>query len=471
VRYSFPGKSLLLTLSTLPFVLPTVVVGAAFLALVGPNGLINEWLMAAFSLERPPLELQQTLALVLIAHVFYNYALALRMIAAFWITQSAQMEDAARLLGANSFQIWRRIWLPILRPAILAAATLIFVFTFTSFGVVLLLGGIRFATLEVQIYYQALSVFNLPVAAALSLLQIILMFAAMAFYARLQQRVTRSAFQYRQVARAPKTVPEYVFLIVNIGFMIVFLLMPLAALVVKSLWDGNQFTLSYYQALGVNERNSILYTAPVHAVWNSILYALVTTVLASILGLLSVYLLEARGTARKLINWIDPLLMLPLATSAVTLGFGFIITLNKPPLDLRSSAMIIPIAHTLVAVPFVIRNVLPVLRSIPENIQEAAAVHGASPFQRWMTIQLPLLARALVVGGIFSFTVSMGEFGASMFIARPDSTTIPLVIYRLLGQPGNEHYGQAMAMSVVLLLTCIISFAVMERVRSHTGEF
>jgi thiamine transport system permease protein len=197
-----------------------------------------------------------------------------------------------------------------------------------------------------------------------------------------------------------------------------------------------------------------------------------TTVLATLLGTLSAYLIASRGKIARFTAWIDPLMMLPLATSAVTLGFGFLVTLNKPPLDLRSSPLIIPIAHTLVAIPFVVRNLLPAIRSIPDNIQESASVLGASPLRIWLHIQVPLLSRAIAVGATFSFIVSMGEFGASMFVARPDSTTIPLVIYRLLGQPGNDHYGQAMAMSTVLLLTCAISFVAIERLRqSQSGEF
>ncbi|MCI0352785.1 MAG: ABC transporter permease subunit, partial [Acidobacteriales bacterium] len=159
-RFQFPGKTLLLSLSTLPFVLPTVVVAAAFSALVGPRGALNTALMALLGTETPPIELEGTLAIILIVHVFYNYALALRMITSFWMNQHPRMEEAARVLGASGWRLWWEIRLPVLRPAILAAAVLVFVFTFTSFGVVLILGLPRFAKLEVEIYYQATALFN-----------------------------------------------------------------------------------------------------------------------------------------------------------------------------------------------------------------------------------------------------------------------------------------------------------------------
>jgi thiamine transport system permease protein len=176
--------------------------------------------------------------------------------------------------------------------------------------------------------------------------------------------------------------------------------------------------------------------------------------------------------ASKLTRWLDPLFMLPLATSAVTLGFGFIIALDEPPLNLRASPLLIPLAHTLVAMPFVVRSVLPAVRAIPPQVQESARVLGASSWRVWRWIDLPLISRGLFVGATFAFTVSMGEFGASLFVARPDTPTIPIVIFRLLGQPGALNYGQALAMSVILMAVSALGFLLIERFRaSGVGEF
>ncbi|MEO1289838.1 MAG: ABC transporter permease subunit [Chloroflexota bacterium] len=139
---------------------------------------------------------------------------------------------------------------------------------------------------------------------------------------------------------------------------------------------------------------------------------------------------------------------------------------------MRASWWIIPIAHTLVAIPFVVRSVLPAIRAIPPNIQEASSVLGASPLKQWWLIELPLISRGLIVGATFAFTISMGEFGASLFVVRGDSATMPLVIYRLLGEPGFNNYGQALAMSSLLMLVCAVSFIAIERIRSAgIGEF
>jgi thiamine transport system permease protein len=470
-RYHFPGKSLLMSLSTLPFVLPTVVVAAAFSALVGSGGLVNNVLMSLFSLEQAPIQLERTLIIILIVHVFYNYAIALRMIAGYWANQSSRIEEAAQVLGCNGWRLWWEIRLPILRPAIMAAGVLVFIFTFTSFGVILILGGPKYATVEVEIYNQAVNIFNLPVAAALSLVQIGVMLLMMVIYTRLQRQTMVDMQSVQSVAHRPKSGKEWSLVIVNVGLMAVLLFAPLIALIVRSFTNRSQeFTTSYYSGLLENPRGSILFVPPVEAIGNSVFFALATTILALLLGVISAYLLSSRKSL--IARWLDPVFMLPLATSAVTLGFGFTIALDEPPLNLRSSVMLIPLAHTLVALPFVVRSVLPAIRSIAPSIQEAASVLGASPVQVWRLIDLPLISRGIIVGATFAFTISMGEFGASVFVARPDMPTMPLVIFRLLGHPGAANYGQALAMSVLLMTVCAISFVVIERLRkAGVGEF
>lgn len=459
-HYRFPGKRLLSSLVTLPFVLPTVVVAAAFSALIGPRGLLNTAIMNIFQLENAPIQLERTLAIILIVHVFYNYSVALRMIAGYWANRSTRIEEAARVLGCHGWRLWWEVRLPLLRPAILAASALVFIFTFTSFGVVLILGGPRFATLEVEIYRQALNIFDLPMAAALSLVQIGFMFLMMVVYTRLQQRIAVvDIASTAQIVRTPRTRREWAVVIANLAFMGGLLFAPLIALVVRSFSDG----LAAYARLWQNPRGSITFVPPLVAVGNSLIFAIATTILAVILGVLTAYLLSRRGT-----GWLDPLFMLPLATSAVTLGFGFLIALDR----LRASTLLVPLAHTLVALPFVVRSVLPALRAIPRSVQETARVLGASPWQVWRSVDLPLIRRGIVVGATFAFTVSMGEFGASLFIARPESPTMPIVIFRLLGQPGATNYGQALALSVILMAVCAISFVLIERFRTPgMGEF
>jgi len=242
-RYEFRGKSTLRALTTIPFVLPTVVVAAAFGALLGPRGRVNLVLLELFGLDQPPLDLQHTLAIILIAHVFYNYTVVLRLVGGFWANLNPRLEEAAAVLGAGRWRLFREVTLPLLTPAVAAAALLVFIFCFTSFGVVLLLGGPRFATIEVEIYYQTVTFLDLPIAAALSLVQILFTTTMIWFYTRLQARTTVPLDLRPQAAtqRRPKTWRARLVLGLNVSLIVLMLVTPLLALVERSLTAGDGY--------------------------------------------------------------------------------------------------------------------------------------------------------------------------------------------------------------------------------------
>jgi thiamine transport system permease protein len=250
----------------------------------------------------------------------------------------------------------------------------------------------------------------------------------------------------------------------------ILLLAPLLALVLRSFSLEGSYTLRYYEALFTNPSQSFFYVPPAVAIRNSLLVAGATVLLSLVLGLISAYLLVGRPSLLK--SLLDPLFMLPLGTSAVTLGLGYIIALNRPPLNLRASPLLLPLAHTLVALPFVVRSLLPAMRGMNPHWREAAGILGASPWRVVREIDLPIVARALLVGAVFAFTVSVGEFGATLLIARPTFPTMPVVIYRLLGAQGALNQGQGLAMSTLLMLVCALGFVLIERFRvGEIGEF
>lgn len=469
-RFDFPAKRLLLGLTTIPFVLPTVVVAAAFDALLGPHGVLNGILMHLLDLDRAPLRMQHSLAMILLAHLFYNFTVALRIVGGYWAQLPTSMEEAARMLGASARQVFLRVTLPLLRPAIFSAALLIFIFCFSSFGVILILGGPRMATLEVEIYRQTLHLFNLPMAAVLALVQIVFTFAVMGVYTRLQRRSTVAVSPALTAAATPRPEGIRQWLLVGavVSAMLLYLGAPLLALLLRSLMTTRGLALTYYRQLFDNPEQSFFFVAPIEAMGNSLFFAALALVLALVLGMTAALYLA--GPRSRLNAFFDPLFMLPLSTSAVTLGFGFIIALDRPPLNLRTSVWLVPLAHTLVAFPFVVRSILPALRSIPACLREAATLLGASPGQVWRTVDLPIMGRALAVGAVFAFTVSLGEFGATAFTAQPQRPTLPLAIYRFLGQPGALNYGQAMAMSSLLMLVTACGFLFLERFGSSAGR-
>lgn len=463
-RFNFPGKGLLRVLTTLPFILPTVVVAAGFNALIGPNGWINQAAAAWLHFSSPPVQLLNTLGAILLAHVFYNTSIIIRLVGSAWSQLDPRLEQAARTLGATPARAFWEVTLRLLAPAILAAGLLVFLFDFTSFGVILLLGGPKFATLEVEIYIQAIQMVHLPQAALLSAVQM----ACSLLLTLLYQWVARG----REIPLAPRLKGEAsgsptrlgqrLFVGLMVALLLILLVSPLAALALRSVAKleadrGERgavqtgLTLDYYTELSVNRRGSLFYVPPLEAVKNSLLYAGTTVLFSVSLGFLAAYALQRRSRVNR---WLDPLLMLPLGASAVTLGLGFIVVFNRPPLDARSFPLLIPIAHSLVAFPFVVRTLQPALAAIPANLRQAAASLGAAPWRVWWEVDRPILTRAALVSATFAFTISLGEFGATSFLARSDMPTIPVAISRFLSQPGALNYGQALAMATLLMVVC-----------------
>jgi thiamine transport system permease protein len=475
VRFDFRGKSLLRLLTAIPFMLPTVVVATGFNALLGPNGWINLGLMKIFRLQSPPIAMVGTLGLILLAHVFYNTTIVIRLVGTALMHLDPRLEQAARTLGASTPRVLGSITLPLLRPAILAAAVLVFIFDFTSFGVILLLGGPGFSTLEVEIYKQAVQIFNLPMAGLLSLIQLLCTLAFSILYTRIVRRnmvasVPRPAEMNMHKAN---TVKQKLILSGMVVLLLALFLLPLISLPLASVTRleadrGDRLpvhyglTIDYYTELFVNRNDSIFYVPPFAAIGNSLGYAALTVVLSLVLGFPVASALVHPG---RLGRALDPLLMLPLGASAVTLGLGFIITFNQPPLAIVTSPLLVPLAHTLIALPFVIRSLQPALASIPNHLRQAAASLGGSPRRVWFAVDWPIVTRATLSAAVFAFTISLGEFGASSLVVRPEYPTLPIAIARFLSQPGGLNYGQAMAMATILMVVCGIGILLLERLR------
>uniref|UniRef100_A0AAU2VID2 Iron ABC transporter permease n=1 Tax=Streptomyces sp. NBC_00003 TaxID=2903608 RepID=A0AAU2VID2_9ACTN len=463
-RLDFPGKQLLRAVVTVPFVLPTVVVGTAFLALLGRGGLLDQlW----------GVRLDTTVWAILLAHVFFNYAVVVRTVGGLWSQLDPRQEEAARVLGASRFAAWRTVTLPALGPAVAAAALMVFLFTFTSFGVVQILGGPTFSTLEVEIYRQTAELLDLPTAAVLTIVQFAAVGAVLAVHARTVRRreTALKLVDPAQTSRRPRGAGQRTLLASVLAVVALLILLPVGVLIERSLDTPDGYGLGYYRALQAAGDNGSFLVPPIEAIWNSLQYALAATAIALLIGALAAAALTRRGSGR-LIRGFDALLMLPLGVSAVTVGFGFLITLDEPPLDLRTSWILVPLAQALVGTPFVVRIMLPVLRAVDGRLREAAAVLGASPLRAWREVDLPLVRRALLVAAGFAFAVSLGEFGATVFIARPDHPTLPVAVARLLGRAGDLNYGQAMALSTILMVVCAVSLLVLERIRTdRSGEF
>jgi thiamine transport system permease protein len=358
--------------------------------------------------------------------------------------------------------VWRTVTWPLLRPAVLAASALVFLFTFTSFGVVLVLGGPTTTTLEVEIYRRTVQLFDLPGAATLCVLQVVAVMVVLLVAGRLQRRL---AVRQRLVRAASATHPvRTVGDRAVLGLTLVesvLVALPILALVMASLRVGDHWGLDWWRALGV-EGPTTRDVSAWASVRVSLSYAVVAVLIAVVVGGAASC---AIAYTRRGSDLLDSGLMLPLGTSAVTIGFGLLITFDVAPFDLRGRWIIVPIGQALVAIPLVVRTVLPVLRSLDPRLREVAATLGSSPARTWRTVDLPVLSRALGVGAGFAAAVSLGEFGATSFLARADAPTLPVQIGRLLSRPGEVNSGRAAALSVVLVAITALVVLVAERWR------
>lgn len=457
-RLRWPGRDLVRAAVLVPFVLPTVVVGVAFRQLLAPGG----WL-GGLGLDGTPTAIVAALA-------FFNVSVVVRTVGASWESLDPRREEAAAALGAPPWRVFLTVTLPALRPALLGAASVVFLFCSTAFGLVLVLGGLRYANVETEIWLLTTQELDLAGAAALSVLQVVVITVLLLLTRRLggdPGARARTSAPARPVVRRDAPVLAWT------GLVVVLLALPVLSLVARSLQREGRWTLANYVDLA---RGGDLVEVPaLTALSNSLQFAAVATALSLLLGVVVSWLVAQRARTRlgrRATGLLDGVFMLPLGVSAVTLGFGFLVTLDEPPLDLRDSVWLVPIAQAMVALPLVVRSLAPVLRSIDPRQREAAASLGAGPWRVLATVDAPMARRALLAGGGFAFAVSLGEFGATSFLARADVPTLPVVVYRLIGQPGAANAGTAMAASVVLAVACAGIMLLVERLRvSSVGGF
>ena len=445
-RYRFRGRSLVSAIVVVPFVLPTLVVALAFLAIL-PDRLERGW------------------APILVAHTFFNVAVVVRIVGTFWANLDPRVTEAAATLGASPAARAREIILPLLAPALAAAAAIVFLFSFTSFGIVLILGGPRYATIEAEIYNQAVRLFDLRSAAVLSIVQLVCVVAAIWVATRLERglAVTGTLRVERDTLKRVRSRRDKLVVGLSLGGLGLFLGLPLAVLVERSFAVGGGHGFDAYEAL--TDRTSVLLAAPWEAIVNSIVYATAAAAIAVVVGGLAAFAVAGSRGSRGL----DTLVLLPLGASAVMLGLGFLIAFDTAPIDFRAAPWIVPVAQALVAIPFVVRILVPTLRSIDPRLRDAAAVLGASPARVTREIDLPIVARGLAVAAGFAFAISLGEFGATVFLARPDRPTLPVAIFRFLGRPGELNLATAYALAVVLMTVTVVSVLLVERVRLRRG--
>jgi len=432
-NFRFKAQRLTTSLVSVPFILPSIVVGVAFLQI-----LPNSFHRTAFAL--------------ILAHTYFNFGFTSRLITARWLQIHPHLDDAARTLGASPLRLFTTVTLPLLSKAITNAALIVFTLCFTSYGVVRILGGPSRSTLETEIYFRAIQLGDVSGAMLLSALQILIIISLFVVTTRASRnRFEQSTRPTISRQKSLQTRKQKFIATTIISIATVFAIVPLLAIAFKSINTNSKFTTTAWRTIFTSPEIS-------HSLIKTLTYAVIAMTLATLLGLLSACSVAYNNNFRL----ISGLTTLPIVISAVSIGLGIIITFDTKPFDWRGTQFMLPLAHALVALPLAMRVILPVLQAIPDSLRQASSVLGASPQQTWLNIDLKIIRRAVISAAAISAAVSIGEFGASSFLARRGAETLPITISRLLSRPGDSLQSQAFALATLLAIFSLITIFVID---------
>jgi len=439
-RYGFRGRALAQAAVTVPFVLPTVVVALAFRSLLGPG-------------------VPQGFVLVVLAHAYVNLAVVVRIVGSQWAQHDPNFENVARTLGATRWAAFRTVTLPTLRPAIASSASVVFIFSFTSLGIVLLLGDASTRTLESQILRQTSVLLDFPGAAATAVVQLVLVCSVLAAGMLASRRSTRRRMRPVTLRPVPSDPAGRIGVLGTAAITLAIVTAPVAALVVTSFRAAGSWSLAWWTGVTSVDAGTSRIGSPLSALATSLAFAVICAVVACVVGGLAAVAVLTHGRTRVM----SLVAIVPLGISSATLGLGTLLAFGRPPIDLRGSGLLVPIAHSLVAVPLVVAVVAPALLGADARPMAVAASLGARPTRAFLTAYGSVLRVVMLASAGLACAVSLGEFGAASFLTRAGSPTVPVQIVRLLSRPGEQSYGVAAVLAVILVILTLSIVLLVDR--------
>ena len=452
-KYTFPGRRIVLTISQLAFTIPTILVVLGFVIWYGNNGYLNNAIKTLFSIKSTPLQILYSFKAIILAHVYLNFPIAFALITAAWTALPDNLEKASYLLGKGKIETFCRITLPRLSGSIASSFALIFLYCFSSFAIVMVLGGNpAYSTLEVEIYRRVHVNADIKSAAALA----IFAFAVNALLLIITtpgRKVKKGERKGRVLIKAHGALLAEA--IVLSLLILLFLIPPMAAIAVRAFFtrDGI-FTTRAWQ--GIFEGGFGLIGSALNAIYLSFIIGLIVALLSVWMG--SAIAMASAKRSSRILPFISSL---PLAAGSVMMGLGLLLVTSfiSTELGIRNyylSILFVIAAHLVIVLPFSVRTITPGARMIPDTLEKASSTLGVNRGKTYRRVESPLLAPYRRKAFAFSFALSLGEVNATLMLSSGNVETIPVLIYRMIG---SYDYQGAAALGTVLLLLALIVFA------------
>lgn len=465
--YRFPGKKLVRAVSTVPFVLPSILVVLGFVIFYGNNGILNRVLMRVLRLSEPPLHILYSLGAIILAHAFYNFPLVMQLVSTAWIGLDPHPEQASLTLGAGKWRTFLHITLPRLVPAIISAATLVFLYCYNSFSIILVLGGgPAHTTMETEIYRYAKITLEPDKAAVMALVSLSVALLLLVLHIILQKKFAiqgEADGGERKSSRRPSSPCSVLFVALFSLAALLFVLGPILSVVARSLTDkaslagGSRLSLKWYrQLLGFSSATGTMSTS-LEALKHSFAIAFICAAVSLPCTLSLVPMMRKKGVASGML---EVFCMLPMAVSSVIIGLGYLLIATRIG---TGGYPLVVMAHLVVAMPVAIRTVIPSARAIPRHYLDAAHTLGADSRTTYATVVFPLLAPSLVTSFAFSFAISLGELNATLTLSGHRIKTLPTVMYQLISA---YNYQGACALGTVLIICSFLVFLLNEHAKA-----
>lgn len=449
-NFDFPGKKMLKAFSLVPFVVPAILVALAFVIILGYNGILNRFLMGVFGLNEPPIKILYGFWGIILAHAFYNFPVFLRIVSSAWEKLPGRFENAAKTLGADKKQVFFKVTLPSLMPSILVSGILVFIYCFTSFSIVLTLGGVRYSNVETGIFYALTRNLDMGLASSLALQQ----FLVLLFGIIVSEWFAKKSFfqepEFEEKKRKP-TIFIYI-LVFLVGFIIAVLFL---GLLVFSISQENGFSFAAFEEIFFSAKKNLTGATPLFSIFNSVLFASIATIVSTLVGLsLAVYGKEKKS------GFLGTLTIGVLAVSGVTLATGYMIGFGT------GNWLLVPIAHAVISLPFSFKIISNALKRLPSETIFAARVLGATPMQSLSRVELPAIKNAIITSAGFSFAISLGELGLALLLTEGKYPTMTVYIYRFIS---TYNIFNAAAMGVILIILSVGCFYLIEKMNPKTS--